>query len=337
MKGTIVSFIILIQILGNQMFVSTKYEQTQNSTGIIITGGDFGRSPLELARSVELHQEDGSFVCMLPLLSLPRVGHGQSGQTACGGLGFLVPILPTYTCETFSEGKWSVSHQLKFQREKHSTWQSPEGVVLLGGSPSNIGGSTPHSLYSSELLTDDGMSTELFPMKYPTSDACPIEFEDKVIMTGGGDIYSYEENPVVNRVSVYNINGWMEDLPSMHDKRASHGCGHYINNNNQMVYLVTGGANNVGELSSTEILISGSKSWQRVGDLPGPANGIRGVSFNNKIIMMGGSVGQDYRLEMLIFNSDIEEWEILDYMLRGRFHPGVIAAPLHDYIDYCID
>ena len=159
MKGTIVSFIILIQILGNQMFVSTKYEQTQNSTGkylfflglqlklysgIIITGGDFGRSPLELARSVELHQEDGSFVCMLPLLSLPRVGHGQSGQTACGGLGFLVPILPTYTCETFSEGKWSVSHQLKFQREKHSTWQSPEGVVLLGGSPSNIGGSTPH-------------------------------------------------------------------------------------------------------------------------------------------------------------------------------------------------
>ena len=33
MKGTIVSFIILIQILGNQMFVSTKYEQTQNSTG----------------------------------------------------------------------------------------------------------------------------------------------------------------------------------------------------------------------------------------------------------------------------------------------------------------
>ena len=53
------------------------------------------------------------------------------------------------------------------------------------------------------------------------------------------------------------------------------------------VYLVTGGANNVGELSSTEILISGSKSWQRVGDLPGPANGIRGVTFNNKIIMMG--------------------------------------------------
>ena len=58
-------------------------------------------------------------------------------------------------------------------------------------------------------------------------------------MTGGGDIYSYEENPVVNRVSVYNINGWMEDLPSMQDKRASHGCGHYINNNNQMVINLT--------------------------------------------------------------------------------------------------
>ena len=92
-----------------------------------------------MARSVELHREDGSFVCLLPMLSLPRVGHGQSGLTACGGLGFLVPILPTYTCETFSDGKWGVSHQLRFQRERHSIWQSPVGVVLMGGIPLNLG------------------------------------------------------------------------------------------------------------------------------------------------------------------------------------------------------
>ena len=52
---------------------------------------------------------------------------------------------------------------------------------------------------------------------------------------------------------------------------------------------------------------------------------------------LGGSFGQEYRLDILIFNSDTLEWEPLDKMLRGRFHHGVIAAPLGDYIDYCID
>ena len=53
-------------------------------------------------------------------------------------------------------------------------------------------------------------------------------------------------------------------------------------------------------------------------------------------VYIGGSYGQDYRLDMLKFNSETLEWELLDKMLRGRFHHGVIAAPLDDYIDYCI-
>ena len=52
---------------------------------------------------------------------------------------------------------------------------------------------------------------------------------------------------------------------------------------------------------------------------------------------LGGSFGQEYRLDILIFNSDTLEWEPLDKMLRGRFHHGVIAAPLDDYLDYCIE
>ena len=37
-----------------------------------------------------------------------------------------------------------------------------------------------------------------------------------------------------NTVSVYNTAGWVEDLPDMQQGRYDHGCGHYINSNNDM-------------------------------------------------------------------------------------------------------
>ena len=61
--------------------------------------------------------------------------------------------------------------------------------------------------------------------------------------------------------------------------------------NQFQVYLVTGGWTGSAELVSTEILISGSDAWTRVGDLPiGPISGLRGVSLNDKIIMTGKCV-----------------------------------------------
>ena len=40
-------------------------------------------------------------------------------------------------------------------------------------------------------------------------------------------------------------------------------------------------------LKSTEILVKESSAWIQVGDLPVAIDGLRGVSFNNKIIMTG--------------------------------------------------
>ena len=61
--------------------------------------------------------------------------------------------------------------------------------------------------------------------------------------------------------------------------------------NKFQVYLVTGGWTGSARLASTEILISGSDAWTQVGDLPtGPIFALRGVSFNNKIIMTGKCV-----------------------------------------------
>ena len=54
------------------------------------------------------------------------------------------------------------------------------------------------------------------------------------------------------------------------------------------VYLVTGGrVNSTNKLVSTEILTGGSQSWRIVGPLPYAVHGLRGVSFDNKIIMTG--------------------------------------------------
>ena len=52
----------------------------------------------------------------------------------------------------------------------------------------------------------------------------------QVIITGG------RYNDVGRRVSVYNEQGWVEDWPSLNKWRYDHGCGHFINSDNNMVY-----------------------------------------------------------------------------------------------------
>ena len=61
-------------------------------------------------------------------------------------------------------------------------------------------------------------------------EACSIQLDDKFIVTGG----QYN----MTTVSVYDIGGWVEDLPDLNDGRCNHGCGHYVDNNNDIVRLV---------------------------------------------------------------------------------------------------
>ena len=132
--------------------------------------------------------------------------------------------------------------------------------------------------------------------------ACSIELEERVIVTGGAYTPS--------KVSVYTIEGWQRDLADLGQGRQGHGCGHYTNKDNAVVkfiykmwfsvfmifrfviqvFLVTGGAvydSTWNYLSTTEILVEGDSSWTTVGNLPKAVQGIRGVSFNNRIIMTG--------------------------------------------------
>ena len=61
------------------------------------------------------------------------------------------------------------------------------------------------------------------------SDACTIQLADWVVVTGG----TWDGRTV----SVYNVNGWVEDLPGLNQGRDEHGCGYYFDSNNDIVSL----------------------------------------------------------------------------------------------------
>merc|ERR1712227_956444 len=114
--------------------------------------------------------------------------------------------------------------------------------------------------------------------------------------------------------------------------RYLHGCGHYINNDNKMVYLVTGGYTGSNYLLSTEILTSGENSWRQVGDLPTvPIKGLRGVSFNNNIIMTGGFGGGNLD-HVLSYNTTSQSWTLVGNMRSSRYYHAASVVPLDQIV-----
>ena len=118
---------------------------------IIVTGGTHG------SKSAELLHGNGSYWCSLPDLPEVRYGHTQTGLEACGS--FRAATTKT-TCVRLSGGSWSPSHNLQQDRKYHSSWASPSGTVLMGGS---YGSQTTELL---DQTTED--SVMHFPLEYDT-------------------------------------------------------------------------------------------------------------------------------------------------------------------------
>ena len=57
--------------------------------------------------------------------------------------------------------------------------------------------------------------------------ACAICFKEKVILTGGLN--------TLDKVTVYNSKGWVEDLPSLKTGRYYHACGSFVTSDKKMV------------------------------------------------------------------------------------------------------
>ena len=84
-----------------------------------------------------------------------RFYHKQVGLTVCGDDYYGDN---KQNCETFADGQWRVSHNLLQRRYGHSMWQSPEGILLMGGT---------YSENTTELLQVDGTSVYKFTLPYP--------------------------------------------------------------------------------------------------------------------------------------------------------------------------
>ena len=116
-----------------------------SAEGIIITGGGGGSAGIT---SVEVLLRNDT-LCTLPPLPEGRSRHSQSGLTACGGKGHGSPAL---TCTTLSNGAWTTSHNLDPARRNHISWNSPSGLMLLGGGYSK--GTTSLLSSSSSSVSD---------------------------------------------------------------------------------------------------------------------------------------------------------------------------------------
>ena len=108
--------------------------------------------------SAEVILEDGS-TCSMPDLPAPgRFIHSANGLTLCGGDG---DEDTKKTCSTF-KGQWDTSHQLGVLRYHHVSWDSPNGIVIMGGFGSN-------ALKTTETLSLDSSTTNpSFPLSYWT-------------------------------------------------------------------------------------------------------------------------------------------------------------------------
>ena len=172
---------------------------------------------------VEVLFDNGTSWCSLPDLPKGIYGHSQEEFTICGG--------SSDSCLTLSDiGQWEISHQLILPRYKHTTWSRGNGeLILLGGGIVEQDDAVPiDAQKSTEIISPDSFTAmEGFKLKYDTYESCAIPTEDsEVIITGCSDTPS---------VSVYNMNGWVRDLPSLNFRRKRHACGHYKSENGEEV------------------------------------------------------------------------------------------------------
>jgi len=253
----------------------------QMETGILVAGWD----------SSELFLPSKGKSCSLGSLPEPsRLFHTldtfpNNSAVMCGG------SRTGQSCLIFnmnsSSGSWEHFANTTYKRERHTSWVSPNGLMLAGGGDSR----TAEIVHSGPIF-------KYFPWM-----ACSINFENYTIITGGW--YTRRS------VSKFDAQGNKEELPRLLEERNNHGCGYYFKGDIRI--LVVAG----GEHPSTELLTEGSDSWVFGENLPFPntIKAMASVSMDNKIFFLGGTTeywkGDKARREILSYNGSWVEVGLL--------------------------
>ena len=119
---------------------------------IIVTGGE--GEGYNYLTSVEVLSPTGvRLPCSVPLLPsaqspFSRYHHTQDGAVACGGYYYE----DATNCRTLTASGWTKSHDLIYQRRRHVSWNSPDGLLLMGGD---------YSYRTTELLANTSTSRRM--------------------------------------------------------------------------------------------------------------------------------------------------------------------------------
>ena len=65
------------------------------------------------------------------------------------------------TCVKITPSGWIETHKLKNSRSAHSSWEVDDGIILIGGTGTNVRNKT-------EMVKTDGSTQRTFILKYET-------------------------------------------------------------------------------------------------------------------------------------------------------------------------
>jgi len=236
--------------------------------------------------SVELFIPSRNQTCRLPD-SERRYGHTVDGLLLCGG------GRTSDTCVTLTEGKWTQSHT-NIRRWCATSVKFGSTLYLIGG--------------KSERTTDivdmsqGGEARPGFELQHDSWWSCAAKdlLQDGFIITGG-----YIDDELIEtgvdlsavgskRAHQYNLEGFVKFLPDMNVGRTYHGCGSYVRDDGEQVFMVVGGGHGKRgpAIDSTESLQGlDAKSWTMMTPLPSPMKLPGMVTLGNKLYVAGGEDG----------------------------------------------
>ena len=83
---------------------------------------------------MELLKDDGTFWCKLPDHAQYMSRFSQNGLITCGN-----PTSGLHNrCYTFVDGIWTHTHTLQRDYNDHCSWESSQGIILLGRRTSDL-------------------------------------------------------------------------------------------------------------------------------------------------------------------------------------------------------
>ncbi len=227
-------------------------------------------------------------------------------------------------CYTLTNAGWTQNYSLSVARHFASSIKMPDSdeIFFLGGENNSSG-----SLSTAEILNQNGFELIQMEKKFSRHCATPVD-STRILIIGGIN----EDEYYSPKTFIYNtsLNAFM-DGPTLMRGRHFHSCSRM----NERHFLVAGGQDLWGGLSSVEILDNANGEWYEGPRLP------RKISYASMVIhpsggvvIVGGQSGQTL-LQNLYYLAQVNtEWVVMTQQLKTprRFH---IAVMVQNSITFC--